>query len=94
MLDSPKQISKKIKSAVTDSETEVRYDPVHKPGVSNLISILAAATGRTVQDVEAEYGGGMYGPLKVAAAEAVVAVAEPFAARTHELLDDPASSPA
>lgn len=90
MLDSSKQIAKKIKSAVTDSETEVRFDPAAKPGVSNLISILAAATGRTVEDVEREYGGGMYGPLKVAAAEAVVAVAEPFARRTQELLDDPA----
>lgn len=90
LLDPPKKIAKKIKSAVTDSETEVRFDPVHKPGVSNLISILAAATGRTVDDVEREYGGGMYGPLKVAAADAVVAVAEPIAARTKELLDDSA----
>ena len=54
MLDSSKQIAKKIKSAVTDSETEVRFDPAAKPGVSNLISILAAATGRTVEDVERE----------------------------------------
>lgn len=90
VLDDPKVITKKVKSAVTDSETEVRFDPAAKPGVSNLISILAAATGRTVEDVEREYGGGMYGPLKVAAAEAVVAVAEPFARRTQELLDDPA----
>lgn len=90
LLDPPKKMAKKIKSAVTDSETEVRFDPVNKPGVSNLISILAAATGRTLQDVEAEFGGGMYGPLKVAAADAVVAVAEPIAARTKELLDDPA----
>lgn len=90
LLDPPKQIAKKIKSAVTDSETQVRYDPVDKPGVSNLISILAAATGRSVADVEAQYAGGMYGPLKVAAAEAVVAVAEPFQARTNELLSDPA----
>lgn len=90
LLDPPKKMAKKIKSAVTDSETEVRYDPVNKPGVSNLLSILAAATGRSVADVEAEYGGGMYGPLKVATADAVVAVAEPIAARTRELLDDPA----
>ncbi len=89
LLDPPKQIAKKIKSAVTDSETEVRYDPVNKPGVSNLLSILAAATDRSVASVAEEYAGGMYGPLKVAAAEAVVAVAEPFAARTRELLDDP-----
>ncbi len=90
LLDPPKKMAKKIKSAVTDSETEVRYDPVNKPGVSNLLTILAAATGRSVADVEAEYGGGMYGPLKVATADAVVAVAEPIAARTRELLDDPA----
>jgi tryptophanyl-tRNA synthetase len=88
LLDPPKQIAKKIKSAVTDSETSVRYDPVHKPGVSNLLSILAAATDRRVEDVTAEYAGGMYGPLKVAAADAVIAVAEPFAARTRELLED------
>ncbi len=90
MLDAPKRIAKKIKSAVTDSGTEVSYDPVNKPGVSNLISILAAATGRSVEDVEQEFGGGMYGPLKVAAADAVVAVAQPFAQRTQALLDDPA----
>ncbi len=90
LRDAPKQIAKKIKSAVTDSETEVRYDPVAKPGVSNLLSILAAATDRTVEDVAQEYGGGMYGPLKAAAADAVVAVAEPFAQRTQDLLDDPA----
>lgn len=88
LLDPPKQIAKKIKSAVTDSETQVRYDPVHKPGVSNLISILAAATDRSIDDVANEYAGGMYGPLKVAAADAVLAVAEPFSARTRELLDD------
>jgi len=90
LRDAPKQILKKIKSAVTDSETEVRYDPVAKPGVSNLLRILAAATDRGIDEVEREYAGGMYGPLKVAAAEAVVAVAEPFARRTQELLDDPA----
>ncbi len=90
LLDPPKQIAKKLKSAVTDSQTEVRYDPVNKPGVSNLLSILAAATDRTVAQVEEEYGGGMYGPLKVAAAEAVVAVAEPFAERTRGYLADPA----
>ena len=90
LLDPPKQMAKKIKSAVTDSGSEVRYDPVGQPGVSNLITILAAATGRTVAQVEAEFGGGMYGPLKVAAAEAVVAVAAPIAQRTQELLADPA----
>ncbi|HQR80246.1 MAG TPA: tryptophan--tRNA ligase [Actinomycetota bacterium] len=90
LLDPPKQITKKIKSAVTDSETEVRYDPQAKPGVSNLLTILAAATDRTVQQVEGEFAGGMYGPLKAATAEAVVALIEPIAQRTRELLDDPA----
>jgi tryptophanyl-tRNA synthetase len=88
LLDDPKRMAKKIKSAVTDSDTEVRYDPVAKPGVSNLLTMLAAATDRSVEDVEKEFGGGMYGPLKAAAAEAVVAVAEPIAARTRELLAD------
>jgi tryptophanyl-tRNA synthetase len=88
ILDPPKQMAKKIKSAVTDSETEVRYDPQNKPGVSNLLTILAAATDRSVDEVEQEYGGGMYGPLKTAAADAVVAVAEPIAQRTRDLLAD------
>ena len=69
---------------------EVRYDPEGQPGLANLIEILAVLTGRSTDDVVAEYAGSMYGPLKVAAAEAVVALAEPFAARTRELLDDPA----
>ncbi|HQR79579.1 MAG TPA: tryptophan--tRNA ligase [Actinomycetota bacterium] len=90
LLDPPKQITKKIKSAVTDSETEVRYDPQAKPGVANLLTILAAATDRPVPEVESEFAGGMYGPLKTAAAEAVVALIEPIAQRTRELLDDPA----
>lgn len=90
LLDPPKQITKKIKSAVTDSETEVRYDPQTKPGVSNLLTILAAATDRTVPEVESEFAGGMYGPLKAATAEAVVSLIEPIAQRTRELLDDPA----
>lgn len=90
LLDDAKRMAKKIKSAVTDSETEVRYDPINKPGVSNLLTILGAATDRPVAEVEQEYAGGMYGPLKVAAADAVVAVVEPIATRTQELLADPA----
>jgi tryptophanyl-tRNA synthetase len=90
LLDDPSVIAKKIKRAVTDTGTEVAFDPVNKPGVSNLLTILAAVTGRQVGDVTAEFAGQQYGHLKVATADAVVAFAEPFAARTRELLSDPA----
>lgn len=90
LLDPPKRIEKKVRSAVTDSETEIRFDPVDKPGVSNLLTILATFSGRTVDDVVADLSGQMYGSLKKQAAEAVVAFAEPFQARVAELLADPA----
>jgi tryptophanyl-tRNA synthetase len=90
LLDPAKTITKKFKSAVTDSETEVRFDPEHKPGVSNLLTILAAFTDRAVETVVKGYEGSGYGALKVDTAEAVVAFAEPFAARVTELLADPA----
>lgn len=90
LLDPPKTIEKKIKRAVTDSLGEVRYDPDGQPGVANLIGMLAAFTGRDVTAVTGEFAGGGYGPLKGAAAQAVVAFAEPFAARVTELLADPA----
>jgi tryptophanyl-tRNA synthetase len=90
LLDPPKQTAKKIRSAVTDSDTEVRFDPENKPGVSNLLTILATFTGRTVAQVEPEFAGRMYGDLKKAAAEAVVAFVEPVQARVAELLEDPA----
>jgi tryptophanyl-tRNA synthetase len=88
LLDDPSVLAKKIKRAVTDTETEVRYDPTAKPGVSNLLSILAAVTDRSVPEVAGGYRG--YGALKAAVADAVVAFVEPFAARTRELLADPA----
>jgi tryptophanyl-tRNA synthetase len=90
LLDPPKVIEKKIKRAVTDSETEIRFDPVAKPGVSNLLTILATLTDRTADQVAADLDGQQYGRLKQAAAEAVVAFAEPYAKTVHELLDDPA----
>lgn len=90
MLDDDKTLTKKIKSAVTDSEGVVRYDPVEKPGVSNLLSILAIVTGRPVSAVEAEFDGLQYGALKGAVAEAVVEELRPIRERTLELLDDPA----
>ena len=90
LLDEPKAIEKKIKRAVTDSVGEVRYDPQNQPGVANLLTIIATFSGRPVTEVTAEFAGGGYGPLKVAAAEHVVAFAEPFAKRVRELLADPA----
>jgi tryptophanyl-tRNA synthetase len=89
LLDAPAVLGKKIKRAVTDTETEVRYDPVAKPGVSNLLAILGAVTGRAPQDVAGDFAGQGYGVLKTAVADSVVAFAEPFAARTRELLADP-----
>jgi tryptophanyl-tRNA synthetase len=88
LMDAPSAIVKKIKRAVTDTETEVRYDPEHKPGVSNLLTIYAAVTDRPVEEVAAEFSGG-YGGLKATVADALVAFAEPFARRTTELLADP-----
>jgi tryptophanyl-tRNA synthetase len=90
LLDDPAVITRKIKRAVTDTETEVRYDPAAKPGVSNLLVILAAVTDRTPAEVAPEFDGRGYGALKSETAEALVAFTEPFAKRTRELLGDPA----
>jgi tryptophanyl-tRNA synthetase len=90
LLDEPQVISKKIKQAVTDTETEVRFDPANKPGVSNLLTLYSLATGSTVSEAEKEFSGGGYGPLKGAVSEAVIAMVEPIRLKTLELLDDPA----
>ncbi len=90
LLDDVRAITKRIKSAVTDSETEVRFDPGAKPGVSNLLTILSAISGRDVDTLVKDYDGRGYGALKSDTAEAVVAFAEPFAAKVHELMADPA----
>ena len=90
LLDDPALLARKFRRAVTDPGTEVRYDPDAKPGVSNLLSILAAVTDRPVADVERDLAGQGYGALKSAVADAVIAFAEPFAKRTAMLLDDPA----
>jgi tryptophanyl-tRNA synthetase len=88
LLDSPQEITKKIKRAVTDTDNEVRFDPVAKPGVSNLLSILAAATDADPEVLAGQYS--QYGPLKSDAADALVALLEPIQARHAEL--DPAST--
>jgi tryptophanyl-tRNA synthetase len=89
VLDEPKRIEKKIKSAVTDSAGDIRHDREAKPGVSNLLEILAAATGRGVGELAAEYDGGGYGAFKGAVAEAVIEMLRPTQARYAELADDP-----
>jgi tryptophanyl-tRNA synthetase len=90
VLDDPKAITKKVKSAVTDSETEVRFDVDAKPGVSNLLSLLSVATGRPIPDLESEYGSSGYGTFKGAVADALVEFLRPTRERYHELAADPA----
>ncbi|MFN8026234.1 MAG: tryptophan--tRNA ligase [Acidimicrobiia bacterium] len=90
LLDDPKSITKRIKSAVTDSDTEIRYDPAAKPGVSNLLQILAAVTDRDVEAVAGDFTGQGYGALKGAVAEAVVEFIRPLQERYAELEADPA----
>jgi tryptophanyl-tRNA synthetase len=88
LLDDPKVSAKKIRSAVTDSETEVRYDEEAKPGVSNLLTIYSALTGRTVEELEKAYAGKGYGDFKGDLADVVVDFVTPFRDRTLELLED------
>jgi len=90
LLDDPARLAKRVRSAVTDSETDIRFDPAAKPGVSNLLQILGAATGRTTDDVARELAGQGYGALKAATADAVVELVRPIQARFAELEGDPA----
>ncbi|WIE53617.1 tryptophan--tRNA ligase [Curtobacterium sp. MCBD17_003] len=90
LLDDPKRTAKKIRSAVTDTERDVRADREHKPGVTNLLTILSAFTRTPVPELEQAFVGQGYGDLKGSVADAVVAELEPVRARTLELLDDPA----
>ena len=88
MLDTPAAIEKKFKRAVTDSENEVRYDIASKPGVSNLLDILSAATGDDRERLAEEYS--QYGPLKTDTAAAVIELLQPIQERHRELMADPA----
>jgi tryptophanyl-tRNA synthetase len=88
LLDSPDEIRKKIMSAVTDSEPTVRYDRAEKPGISNLLEIMSACTGRSIDDLAAEYRDGGYGVFKEAVAEAVIAELAPIRAAYEHLDDD------
>jgi tryptophanyl-tRNA synthetase len=86
LLDTPKDIEKKIKSAVTDSEGIVAYDVVNKPGVSNLLTIEAALTGETIETLVAKYQGVGYGDFKASVALAVIEHLKPIQERYEELL--------
>jgi tryptophanyl-tRNA synthetase len=88
MLDPPETIRKKVKSAVTDSGSDVRYEPETKSGISNLIEIMSVASGRSIPDIEATYDGGGYGRFKEAVAEAIVEVLEPIRGRYEEIRAD------
>ncbi|MCI9857636.1 tryptophan--tRNA ligase [Microbacterium proteolyticum] len=90
MLDESKVSAKKIMRAVTDSEGVVRFDRDEKPGVSNLLVIYSALTGREITAIEDEYAGRGYGDFKKGLAEVVVNEFEPVRERALELLDDPA----
>jgi tryptophanyl-tRNA synthetase len=89
MLDSPDVIRKKVKSAVTDSGTEIRRGD-DKPGITNLIDLMTVATGEPPGAIEVRYDGSGYGQFKSDVAEAVVAVLEPIQVRYGELRNDPA----
>ena len=86
LLEDPDSITRKIRRAVTDTGTEVRYDPASKPGVSNLLAIFGAVTGRDPAAVADQYS--RYGPLKADCAEAVVELLRPIQARYAELAAD------
>jgi tryptophanyl-tRNA synthetase len=90
LLDPLKSTEKKIKSAVTDSDSVVAFDPANKAGVSNLLTILSAYSGNTVDELVDSFAGRMYGDLKKETAAAVLAFAEPFQAKVNELLSDKA----
>lgn len=88
LTDAPEVVLKKFKRAVTDSGSEVRFDDENKPAISNLMSIYANCTGKTIAEVEAEFAGKQYGAFKVAVGEAVNSVLAPIQARFVELTDE------
>ncbi|MFC4024472.1 tryptophan--tRNA ligase [Oceanobacillus longus] len=87
MLDEPKKIEKKIKSAVTDSEGIVKYDKENKPGVSNLLTIYSSCTGESIKSLEAKYEGKGYGDFKQGVANAVIETLKPIQDRYAELIN-------
>lgn len=90
LLDKPEVLAKKFKRAVTDSEMSVRFDPVNKPGISNLMQIYSCATGRDYAAIEQEFAGQGYGAFKTAVGDAVIEMCRPIREETDRLLADKA----
>ncbi len=90
LMDDPTRLAKKIRSAVTDTDGEVRYDPDTKPGVSNLLVIHSVLSGNRIEDLERVFVGRGYGDLKKEVADVVIEAVTPFRQRMTELLQDPA----
>ena len=92
LMEKPEDIQRKFKRAITDSDTEncVRYDPENKPGVANLMSIYSAVTGKSFEDIEAEFAGCGYGKFKPAVGEAVIETLRPIREEATRLLADKA----
>lgn len=90
LMDEPGVVTKKIKSAVTDTDGEIRFDKEAKPGVANLLGIFSAITGESIPALEARFAGQGYGALKGELADAVVAHLDPIRTRANELLTDQA----
>ena len=90
LLEDPKKLAKKIKRAVTDSDEQanIYFNPTEKPGVSNLLTLLSLATGKSIKELEPEYTDKMYGHLKGDVADAVVALLDPIQARYAEIRAD------
>ncbi|NSL51468.1 tryptophan--tRNA ligase [Calidifontibacillus erzurumensis] len=87
MLDTEKQIEKKIKSAVTDSEGIIKYDKENKPGISNLLTIYSICANKTIEELEKEYEGKGYGVFKADVAQAVIQTLKPIQERYYELIE-------
>ena len=90
LLDTPEATLKKFKSSVTDNGKEIKFDEKLKPGISNLLTIHSALSGKSISDLESEFSGKGYGDFKAAVAEVVIAKLEPISKRTNEFMDDPA----
>ena len=88
LLDEDSKIKKSIMRATTDSDGEIRFDPENKPGVSNLLTIYALASGKTIEEAEAEFAGKGYGDFKPAVGEAVVELLRPIREKTTDLLNN------
>ena len=90
ILDKPEVIRKKMRRAVTDCDNSVRFDPANKPGVSNLMSIMSALSGKSMDEITAEFDGLGYGKFKDAVADCVIAALEPIQKRYDEISADKA----